>query len=71
MIASCSEMQPVGEFPYVADIQVKGVHTCTGFIYNSRWVVTAASCINRYNSFTYKLNGHLFNPHFIKKGFGK
>ena len=54
----------VGEFPYVADIQVKGVHTCTAFIYNSRWVVTAASCINGYNSFTYKLNGHLFNPHF-------
>ena len=42
------DLAVVGEFPYVAEIQVKNVHTCTGFIYSARWVVTSASCISPY-----------------------
>ncbi|XP_046463179.1 trypsin alpha-like [Daphnia pulex] len=34
-----------GQFPYVASITENGRHFCGGFIYSSRWVVTAASCI--------------------------
>nr|CAH0099929.1 unnamed protein product [Daphnia galeata] len=34
-----------GQFPYVVSITENDRHFCGGFIYNSRWVVTAASCV--------------------------
>lgn len=34
-----------GQFPYVASITENGRHFCGGFIYSSRYVVTAASCV--------------------------
>ena len=38
-----------GEFPYIASIQTSGSrHICGGFIYNSKWIVTAASCVYGY-----------------------
>lgn len=35
-----------GEFPYIASIQVGRRHICSGFIYNDKWIVTTASCVN-------------------------
>ncbi|XP_057373732.1 chymotrypsin-1-like [Daphnia carinata] len=35
-----------GEFPYIASIQLDRRHICSGFIYNERWIVTTASCVN-------------------------
>ena len=35
-----------GEFPYVASIEMKDIHTCSGFIYDNHWIVTSASCID-------------------------
>ena len=37
-----------GEFPYIASIQISQKHICGGFIYNSKWIVTAASCVYGY-----------------------
>lgn len=38
----------IGEYPYVAAITVNGNFKCGGFIYNERWIVTAASCVIGY-----------------------
>lgn len=36
----------LGEFPYVASVQLRNEqHLCGGFIYNEFYVVTAASCL--------------------------
>lgn len=34
-----------GEFPFIVSIAVNGSHFCGGFIYNERYVVTTASCV--------------------------
>ncbi|XP_057374173.1 trypsin V-B-like [Daphnia carinata] len=40
----------IGEFPYVVAIKVDDKFRCGGFIYNERWVVTVASCVNGFNN---------------------
>lgn len=35
-----------GEFPYVASIQISRSHICAGFVYNEKWILTTASCVN-------------------------
>ncbi|KAI9556499.1 hypothetical protein GHT06_016288 [Daphnia sinensis] len=40
----------IGEFPYVVAIKVEGQYRCGGFIYNERWVVTAASCVKKFQN---------------------
>jgi secreted trypsin-like serine protease len=37
----------VTEFPYVVSIEDDLNHFCGGFIYNSKWVVTSASCMEK------------------------
>jgi hypothetical protein len=39
------------EFPYVASIQIKDVHVCSGFIYNENSIVTSASCVHGYRQY--------------------
>jgi secreted trypsin-like serine protease len=39
-----------GQFPYVVSITENGRHFCGGFIYSSKWVVTAAACVEGYIS---------------------
>lgn len=36
-----------GEFPYLVSIAIDDTHSCTGFLYNQRWAVTTASCIEK------------------------
>ncbi len=40
----------IGEFPHVVAIQVDKKFHCGGFIYNERWVVTTASCVDGFNN---------------------
>lgn len=35
----------LGEFPFAVTIQLSGIHICGGLIYNERWILTTASCI--------------------------
>lgn len=35
-----------GEFPYLASIAENDAHYCGGFIYNDRFIVTSASCVD-------------------------
>ena len=34
------------EFPYLVSLSENDQHICGGFIYNDRWIVTAASCLH-------------------------
>lgn len=34
-----------GEFPWLVSISENDRHICGGFIYNDRFIVTAASCV--------------------------
>lgn len=34
-----------GQFPYLVSVTENSRHICGGFIYNQRWIVTAASCL--------------------------
>jgi secreted trypsin-like serine protease len=40
----------IGEFPHVVAIKVDKKFHCGGFIYNERWVVTTASCVDGFNN---------------------
>ncbi|XP_045034948.1 trypsin alpha [Daphnia magna] len=35
----------LGQFPYVVSVIENERHLCGGFIYNIRWIITAASCV--------------------------
>jgi len=37
-----------GEFPYVVSLQLNDKHICGGLIYNDLFVLTAASCVQKY-----------------------
>jgi len=37
-----------GEFPYVVSLQLNDEHICGGLIYNDRFVLTAATCVQKY-----------------------
>ncbi|GLV44848.1 Beta-alanine transporter [Carabus blaptoides fortunei] len=38
----------LGQFPYMAEIQLRGKHQCGATIYNKRWIITAAHCVRGY-----------------------
>ena len=40
-----------GDFPFMVSVTLNDAHICGGFIYNSRFIVTAASCVYQYNVF--------------------
>ena len=40
-----------GDFPFMVSVTLNDAHICGGFIYNSRFIVTAASCVYQYNGF--------------------
>ncbi len=37
-----------GEFPYIVSLQLNDKHICGGLIYNDLFVLTAASCVQKY-----------------------
>ncbi len=43
------------EFPYVASFQRRGlfgfIHSCGAVIYNQRWVLVAAQCVDKFVDF--------------------
>ena len=38
----------LGQFPFLVSITENDRHFCAGFIYNTRWIVTTASCVVGY-----------------------
>jgi hypothetical protein len=36
------------EYPYVVSIELDNKHFCAGFIYNPKWIVTTASCMEKW-----------------------
>jgi secreted trypsin-like serine protease len=47
---------PLGQittFPYVVSIEDDRSHICGGFIYSPKWVVTTASCIEKWADFLF------------------
>ncbi|XP_046439912.1 trypsin-1-like [Daphnia pulex] len=36
---------PAEKYPFIVSVTLNDVHICGGFIYNSRFIVTAASCV--------------------------
>lgn len=49
-----------GEFPFVVSITKDGEHLCGGFIYNQRFIVTAASCVLGYCNVNIISSPHAF-----------
>lgn len=39
---------PEGKYPFVVSVSLNDEHICGGFIYNYRFIVTAASCVYEY-----------------------
>ena len=37
-----------GDFPYIISVAYQEAHVCGGFIYNEKFVVTVASCVNEF-----------------------
>lgn len=35
-------------FPYVVSIEYENSHICGGFIYSEKWIVTTASCLEKW-----------------------
>lgn len=44
-IAGGNRVNSTEQFPFVVSISYRYQHICGGFIYNARWIVTAASCV--------------------------
>ncbi|XP_059350835.1 complement factor D-like [Daphnia carinata] len=44
-IAGGNRVNNTEQFPFVVSISYRYQHICGGFIYNARWIVTAASCV--------------------------
>jgi secreted trypsin-like serine protease len=58
-----------GQFPYYVAVTVNEQHKCGGFLYNDRFVITAASCIADPPGYAYTIPHTL--SHFISKSFRK
>ncbi|TSW48760.1 hypothetical protein Baya_13459 [Bagarius yarrelli] len=44
--------------PYMASLQLKGIHNCGGFLIASKWVMSAAHCFQDDNNFKVVLGAH-------------
>lgn len=51
-IVGGSRVNNTEQFPFVVSISYRYQHICGGFIYNARWIVTAASCVYGYIGYT-------------------
>ena len=46
--ADGSSQCAVGQYPYLVSIKVDNTHRCGGWIYNERFIVTSAACVQGY-----------------------
>ncbi len=50
LLTGSEECDP-GQFPNLVSISVNEEHLCGGWIYNERYIVTAAECVQKYATY--------------------
>ncbi|KAK4878182.1 hypothetical protein RN001_010688 [Aquatica leii] len=54
-----------GQYPYQASLRILGIHYCSGSILNTRWILTAAYCINQKPVFTVVVGSNTLNANGV------
>lgn len=60
-------MAEEGQFPFIVSISENDAHICGGFIYNDRWIVTSASCVDEYLINCFVFFDNLINNVFCRR----
>ncbi|KAK4878181.1 hypothetical protein RN001_010687 [Aquatica leii] len=54
-----------GQYPYQVSLRIQGIHYCSGSILNTRWILTAAYCINEKPEFTVVVGSNTLNANGV------